>query len=60
VLKPGGFAGLRSPDWDGVLVYPDPVAVREALSYYQRLQESNGGDTMAGRKLAAHFRAANF
>lgn len=60
VLKPGGFAGLRSPDWDGFLVYPDPVEVREALRYYRRLQEANGGDTSAGRKLAAHCRAGNF
>jgi SAM-dependent methyltransferase len=60
VLKPGGFAGLRSPDWDGFLVYPDPVEVREALWYYRRLQEANGGDTHAGRKLAAHCRAADF
>ena len=60
VLKPGGFAGLRSPDWDGFLVYPDQVEVRGALRYYRRLQEANGGDTLAGRKLAAHCRSANF
>jgi len=60
VLKPGGFVGLRSPDWDGFLVYPDPIEVREALRHYRGLQEASGGDTLAGRKLATHCRAANF
>jgi ubiquinone/menaquinone biosynthesis C-methylase UbiE len=53
VLKPDGCVGLRSPDWGGFVLHPwsDPVA--EALADYQALQRANGGDVLAGRKLAA-------
>ncbi len=60
VLKPGGVAGLRAPDWEGNLFYPDDPVLREFLLAYQALQRANGGDTLAGRKLAAHLRAAGF
>jgi SAM-dependent methyltransferase len=60
VLRPGGIVGLRSPDWGGFLIHPLPPLVREAVRFYQALQAGNGGDTEAGRKLAAWLRAAGF
>jgi ubiquinone/menaquinone biosynthesis C-methylase UbiE len=60
VLKPGGFAGLRAPDWAGNLFYPDQPEIHEFLGVYQKLQHANGGDPFVGRKLAAYLRAAGF
>ena len=60
VLKPGGFVALRSPDWGGFLLHPNTPAVASAITTYRALQTKNGGDTEAGRKLAAHLRAAGF
>jgi len=60
VLKPGGFVALRSPDWGGFLLNPNPPEVAAAIATYRALQTKNGGDTEAGRKLAARLRAAGF
>ncbi len=60
VLKPGGFAALRSPDWGGFLLHPYPPAVEQAITHYRAIQAKNGGDTQAGRKLPALLRAAGF
>jgi ubiquinone/menaquinone biosynthesis C-methylase UbiE len=60
VLKPGGFAALRSPDWGGFLLHPYPPQVECAIRLYESIQRGNGGDTHAGRKLAAILRAAGF
>jgi SAM-dependent methyltransferase len=57
VLKPGGVAGLRSPDWGGFLTWPDAAA---ALDAYESMQTANGGDTRIGRKLGAFCAAAGF
>lgn len=60
VLKPGGFVGLRSPDWAGNLFYPDLPELRQIVALFQDLQNTNGGDTQAGRKLGAHLRSSGF
>jgi SAM-dependent methyltransferase len=60
VLKSGGFAALRSPDWGGFLLHPYPPAVERAIALYRLMQGRNGGDTEAGRKLPALLRAAGF
>lgn len=60
VLKPGGVAGLRAPDWGGFLIHPSPPDVAAAIEYYRALQLSNGGDVRAGRKLAGWMRDAGF
>jgi hypothetical protein len=59
-MKPGGVIGLRSPDWGGFVLHPWSEDIAAALADYQALQRSNGGDVMAGRKLAAWLRAAAF
>ena len=58
VLKPGGVAGLRSPDWTGRLAWPESSA--RGLEYYAELQAANGGDLRIGRKLGGLLREAGF
>ncbi len=60
VLKPGGIVALRSPDWGGFLVAPEPPDVQRAIAYYQQIQTFNGGDVHAGRKLKSYLRRCGF
>jgi ubiquinone/menaquinone biosynthesis C-methylase UbiE len=60
VLRPGGIAGLCSPDWGGFIVSPANPRVENAISSYRALQEKNGGDTLAGRKLGSWLKEADF
>ena len=59
-LHPGGLIALRSPDWGGFVVEPYDDAIAAALAAYERLQQGNGGDTRAGRKLARWLAATGF
>ena len=52
VLKPGGCVGLRSPDWGGFVLHPWSEKLARAMAEYQAVQQANGGDVFAGRKLA--------
>ncbi len=60
VLKPGGFAAIRSPDWGGFLVGPEVPGLQAAIGSYAKLQIANGGDIHIGRKLPSLLRAAGF
>ncbi|MBM3522211.1 MAG: methyltransferase domain-containing protein [Alphaproteobacteria bacterium] len=60
VLAPGGRIGLCSPDWGGFFLYPDSPELYAAVARYEALLRTNGGDTHAGRKLAARLRNAAF
>ena len=60
VLKPGGWLGLRSPDWGGFVLHPWSESLAGALLDYQDFQRSNGGDVQSGRKLAGWLRGAGF
>lgn len=60
VLRPGGIAGVRSPDWGGFVLHPIDPKVEEALAAYRRIQETSGGDTRVGRKLGAILKHAGF
>jgi SAM-dependent methyltransferase len=53
VLRPGGVAGLCSPDWGGFILSPTDDKVEMAITRYRTLQEENGGQTRAGRQLAS-------
>ncbi len=59
-MNPGAVIGLRSPDWGGFVLHPDDPELRAAITRYEALQTANGGDTRAGRKLAAWLRGAGF
>jgi len=60
VLKPGGLVGLCSPDFGAFIITPETDAVRDAFAFYRSLQESNGGDTLAGRRLVAWLSTSGF
>lgn len=60
VLKPGGLAALRSPDWGGFIIAPETPGLTAAIQHYRDLQTSNGGDVLVGRKLPGLLRAAGF
>jgi SAM-dependent methyltransferase len=57
VLRPGGVAGLCSPDWGGFILSPTDDAVETAIARYRMLQEKNGGQTRAGRQLGSWLAA---
>jgi SAM-dependent methyltransferase len=57
VLRPGGVAGLCSPDWGGFILSPTDDRVERAISRYRVLQEKNGGETRAGRQLGSWLEA---
>ncbi len=60
VLKPGGLAALRSPDWGGFIPHPATPELEAAMKYYQKIQTANGGDVFAGRKLKDWALSAKF
>ncbi len=60
VLKPGGFAGICSPDWGGFVLTPPSRELDRSIESYVRLQTKNGGDVKAGRKLGIHLATAGF
>jgi hypothetical protein len=57
VLRPGGVAGLCSPDWGGFILSPTDDAVETAIARYRMIQEKNGGQTRAGRQLVSWLAA---
>lgn len=60
VLRPGGIAGVCSPDWGGFLFAPESAELTAAVKTYRDLQAANGGDVEVGRKLGVHLSAAGF
>lgn len=60
VLKPGGLAGVASPDWSGVMFAPRDSEVEEAIQVYTQLQIKNGGNPFVGRELGRLFQEAGF
>jgi ubiquinone/menaquinone biosynthesis C-methylase UbiE len=51
VLKPGGFCGLRSPDWGGFLLHPLPEDTAAAIRHYEAMMTANGGDVQAAQRI---------
>lgn len=60
VLKEGGFIGLRSPDWGGVVVHPCSRELQAAFDARLDLQTRNGGNVHAGRHLGDWLWQAGF
>jgi len=60
VLKPGGIAGISSPDWNGNLMAPRNQEAQEFIEIYKRLQIRNGGNPYVGRELGRLMEEAGF
>ena len=60
VLKPGGLAGVCSPDFDGTIAAPPSPELQNAVNAYAELQKSNGGDLRVGKKLGAYLVEGGF
>lgn len=60
VLKPGGMAGVCSPDFDGTLLAPASRELTDALEAYAGLQDSNGGNLRVGKTLGQYLAVAGF
>ena len=56
ILRPNGILAVRSPDWGGFILNPYPADVQQAIHSYRDIMVTNGGDPVAGRKLAALLR----
>jgi SAM-dependent methyltransferase len=60
VTKPGGFVGVRSPDFGGIVFAPAEAMVEEHLELYNRYRQHRGGDPFIGRNLRGLLRKAGF
>ena len=60
VLKPGGWVGVRTPDWGAFLYSPETPAFMEAIRCFTQRQNARGGDVRCGHKLRDHALAAGF
>jgi SAM-dependent methyltransferase len=60
VLKPGGHAGVCSPDFGGLIISPKSEALVEAVAAYAALQARNGGDLHVGHKLGVYLSESGF
>jgi SAM-dependent methyltransferase len=60
VVRAGGMVGICSPDWGGFVLSPPSLDVEDAISAYMALQNNNGGDVYAGRKLGQYLSSAGF
>ncbi len=60
VLRPGGLIALSSPDWDAFEMRNATPEAEAALGAYRELQERNGGDTRAGRRLMRLLQEGEF
>jgi ubiquinone/menaquinone biosynthesis C-methylase UbiE len=60
VLRPGGVAVMRAPDWSGFLYSPRTPGLVHAVRSYCEIQNRNGGDVEVGHKLREYALQAGF
>jgi ubiquinone/menaquinone biosynthesis C-methylase UbiE len=60
VLKPGGYVGICSPDFGGLLLAPPSDELATAISAYTSMQKANGGDLLIGHKFGAYLSEVGF
>ncbi len=60
VLKPGGWVGVRVPDWGAFLYSPETPALMSAIKCFTERQNARGGDVRCGHKLRDYALAAGF
>lgn len=59
VTAPGGVVGVRSPDWSGLLLYPDPPSVRDAVARFLAVHYPSS-NPFGGRALLGQFQRVGF
>ena len=60
VMKTGGVVGVKTQDWDSLVMWPRDPTVEEAWELGMRLWRHNGGDPHVGRRLLQLLRMAGF
>ena len=60
VLKTRGVVGVKTQDWDSLVMWPHDPTVEEAWELGMRLWRHNGGDPHVGRRLPELLRMAGF
>ena len=60
VLRPGGIAGIRDPDWDATLLTPTTPLLDRWRALRVRVRQHNGGDPFIGRHHRRLFLDAGF
>lgn len=60
VLKPQGLIGIRTPDHDGNLLWPEDQVLRESMAATTRFLASRGGDASRGKQLREQLVRAGF
>ena len=60
VLRPGGLAGLRDPDWGAELIAPEMPLMEQFRALRVRVRQHNGSDPFFGRQHRRCLLAAGF
>jgi len=60
VAAPAGVVGVRTRDWEGLLLAPAEPALLESVALWERLSRHTGGDPRRGKQLRGLLRAAGF
>ena len=60
VAAPAGVVGVRTRDWEGLLLAPAEAALLESVALWERLSRRTGGDPRRGKHLRALLREAGF
>jgi SAM-dependent methyltransferase len=60
VLRPGGVAGIRDPDWDATLLTPTTPLLDQWRALRVRVRQHNGGDPFIGHLHRRLVRDAGF
>jgi hypothetical protein len=60
LVAPAGVVGVRTRDWEGLLLSPAEPALLESVALWERLSWHTGGDPRRGKRLRALLHAAGF
>jgi ubiquinone/menaquinone biosynthesis C-methylase UbiE len=60
VVKPGGVIGVRTRDWEGLLLAPTNPLLQQSITLWERLSQHNGGNPRVGKHLRGLLHHAGF
>lgn len=60
VLKPQGIIGIRIPEDDGYITWPQPPVFQEWREFVPKVHASHGGSAFRGKQLRTLLHKANF